>query len=48
MGGKKPRYLVDLLIEDETVPITFEPYERYKELRDFRKTLMSNALLKTE
>lgn len=35
IGGKKPRYLVDLLFGEETVPKTFEPDEWHQELRDY-------------
>lgn len=34
-GGKKPRYLVDLLFGEETVPKTFEPDEWHKEIDDY-------------
>ena len=37
IGGKKPRYLVDLLFEDETTIGTFEPDEWHKELNEFIK-----------
>jgi len=37
IGGKKPRYLVDLLFEEDTVIGTFEPDEWHKELDDFIK-----------
>ena len=32
IGGKKPRYLVDLLFAEETLPKTYEPEEWHKEL----------------
>lgn len=32
IGGKKPRYLVDLLFEEETVPKTYEPEAWHNEL----------------
>jgi Fe-S oxidoreductase len=35
IGGKKPRYLVDLLLGDDTLPKTFEPDEWHKELSDY-------------
>ena len=35
IGGKNPRYLVDLLFENETVPKTYEPDEWHKELDDY-------------
>lgn len=35
IGGKKPRYLVDLLFGEETVPKTFEPEAWHKELDAF-------------
>jgi Fe-S oxidoreductase len=34
-GGKKPRYLIDLLLKDETVPATYEPDEWHKELNEY-------------
>jgi hypothetical protein len=34
-GGKKPRYMVDLLFGEETVPKTFEPEAWHKELDAF-------------
>jgi Fe-S oxidoreductase len=34
-GGKKPKYLIDLLFNEETVPKTFEPDEWHKELTDY-------------
>jgi len=34
-GGKKPRYLVDLLFGEETVPKTFEPEAWHQELDAF-------------
>jgi len=37
IGGKKPRYLVDLLFGEETVIGTFEPDEWHKELDKFIK-----------
>jgi Fe-S oxidoreductase len=38
IGGKKPRYLVDLLFGEETVPKTFEPEAWHKELDEFIDT----------
>jgi Fe-S oxidoreductase len=35
IGGKKPRYLVDLLFAEETVPQTYEPDEWHKELNEY-------------
>jgi Fe-S oxidoreductase len=35
VGGKKPRYLVDLLFAEETQPKTFEPDEWHKELSSY-------------
>lgn len=35
IGGKQPRYLVDLLFAEETRPDTFEPEEWHAELDDF-------------
>jgi len=35
IGGKKPRYLVDLLFGEETVPKTYEPDEWHRELNDY-------------
>ena len=35
IGGKKPRYLIDLLFEDETFPKTYEPDEWHKELNEY-------------
>jgi Fe-S oxidoreductase len=35
IGGKRPRYLVDLLFGEETTPGTFEPDEWHKELDKF-------------
>ena len=35
IGGKNPRYLVDLLFENETVPKTYDPDEWHKELDDY-------------
>jgi len=35
IGGKKPRYLIDLLFNNETIPETFEPDEWHKELDDY-------------
>jgi Fe-S oxidoreductase len=38
IGGKKPRYMIDLLFGEDTVPGTFEPDEWHKELEDFINT----------
>jgi hypothetical protein len=35
IGGKRPRYLVDLLFAEETVPKTCEPDEWHQELDEF-------------
>ncbi len=35
IGGKKPRYMIDLLFKEKTIPKTFEPDEWHKELDDF-------------
>ena len=35
IGGKKPRYIIDLLFEEETVVKTFEPEQWHNELQDF-------------
>jgi hypothetical protein len=35
IGGKKPRYLIDLLFADETFPKTYEPDEWHKELNEY-------------
>ena len=35
IGGKKPRYLIDLLLDEETDPQTFEPHAWHKELEDY-------------
>jgi hypothetical protein len=35
VGGKTPRYMIDLLFDEETVPKTFEPEEWHKELDDY-------------
>ena len=32
IGGKRPRYLLDLLFQEETVPKTYEPDQWHKEL----------------
>ena len=37
IGGKKPRYLVDLLFGEETVPQTCHPDEWHRELEEFIK-----------
>ena len=34
-GGKKPRYLIDLLFDEETVPGTYQPDEWHKELKEY-------------
>lgn len=35
IGGKKPRYIIDLLFGEDTVPKTFEPDEWHKELDSY-------------
>jgi hypothetical protein len=35
IGGKKPRYLIDLLFDEETLSKIFEPDEWHKELSDY-------------
>lgn len=35
IGGKNPRYLVDILFEEETHPGTFEPEEWHAQLNEF-------------
>jgi Fe-S oxidoreductase len=35
IGGKKPRYLIDLLFKDQTVPKTLDPDEWHKELNAY-------------
>jgi hypothetical protein len=35
IGGKQPRYLVDLLFNEETVPKTLEPDEWHRELNEY-------------
>lgn len=35
IGGKNPRYLVDLLFGEETIPGTFEPDEWHDEINNF-------------
>jgi hypothetical protein len=34
-GGKKPRYLIDLLLGEETIPGTYDPDAWHKELNDY-------------
>lgn len=38
IGGKKPRYLIDLLFGEETLPKTFEPDEWHNQLSDYIET----------
>jgi hypothetical protein len=38
IGEKRPRYLVDLLFEEDTVPKTYDPDEWHKEIDEFRET----------
>ncbi|HVP36965.1 MAG TPA: hypothetical protein VMT04_08220 [Terriglobales bacterium] len=35
VGGKQPRYLIDLLFEEETIPKTFQPDLWHKELDEY-------------
>jgi hypothetical protein len=35
VGGKRPRYMIDLLFGEETVPKTFEPDEWHRQLDDY-------------
>jgi hypothetical protein len=35
IGGKKPRYLIDLLFGEETEPHTYEPEAWHAELDDY-------------
>jgi len=35
IGGKKPRYLIDLLFSEETVPGNYEPDEWHAELNNY-------------
>jgi Fe-S oxidoreductase len=35
VGGRRPRYLVDLLFAEETVPKTYDPDQWHKELDEF-------------
>jgi hypothetical protein len=35
IGGKTPRYLVDLLFNESTIPKTLEPDEWHKELQEY-------------
>ena len=35
IGAKRPKYLVDLLFQEETVPKTFEPDEWHNELSEY-------------
>jgi hypothetical protein len=35
IGGKRPRYLIDLLFEEETIPKTLDPDEWHRELDVF-------------
>jgi hypothetical protein len=34
-GGKKPRYLIDLVFDEDTIPKTFEPDAWHKELHEY-------------
>ena len=38
IGKRKPRYLLDLLFSEETIPGTFDPDEWHKELRAYIET----------
>jgi hypothetical protein len=35
IGGKKPRYLLDLLFQESTTPGTFEPEQWHGEIDEF-------------
>lgn len=35
IGGKKPRYMIDLLFNEETIPKTYEPDEWHKEIDNY-------------
>ena len=35
VGGKKPRYMIDLLFEEETIPKTYEPDAWHKEIDEY-------------
>jgi Fe-S oxidoreductase len=35
IGGRRPRYLIDLLFSEDTLPEIFEPDEWHKELNEF-------------
>jgi hypothetical protein len=35
VGEKRPRYIIDLLFGEETVPETFNPDQWHKELDEF-------------
>jgi len=35
VGGKRPRYLIDLLFAEETIPKTYDPDQWHKELDEF-------------
>jgi len=35
IGGKNPRYLIDLIFKNETIPQTYEPDDWHKELNNF-------------
>ena len=37
VGGKSPRYLVDLLFQEPTIPVPFETDDWHRELEAFRK-----------
>jgi len=38
IGGKRPKYLVDLLFGESTVPKTYDPDQWHKELDEFIET----------
>jgi Fe-S oxidoreductase len=42
VGGKKPRYLVDLLFEEETIPNTYMPKQWHEELDEFIESHKNN------
>lgn len=43
VGGKRPRYLVDLLFAEDTVPETYEPDQWHKELDEFIENHKENG-----
>lgn len=35
IGGKRPRYLIDLLFNEKTIPKSFEPDDWHAELNEY-------------